>query len=102
MTSFINQTLKGVPQNYQSEILAKTQTVTIDDVLQSIRKYFLPLFDAKQSMVVAVTAPGKADEVAAGLAKEGFEVERRSMHIDESETDGSESESGSDDSDESQ
>ncbi|KAL1708664.1 Metalloenzyme, LuxS/M16 peptidase-like protein [Schizophyllum commune] len=102
LTSFVNQTLKGVPQNYQSEILAKTQTVTIDDVLQSIRKYFLPLFDAKQSMVVAVTAPGKADEVAAGLAKEGFDVERRSMHIDESEMDGSESESGSDDSDESQ
>lgn len=103
LTSFVNQTLKGVSQNYQSEILAQTQTVTIEDVLHSIRKYFLPLFDAKQSMVVAVTAPGKVDEIAEGLTTAGFDVERRALHIDESELEGSDSESGSesDESDES-
>jgi hypothetical protein len=53
-----------------------------------------------------VTAPSKADDIDAGLAGYGFEVERRTLEIDPSEMDGSESgsdsesdsESGSDES----
>ncbi|KAI9445287.1 Metalloenzyme, LuxS/M16 peptidase-like protein [Lactarius indigo] len=97
--SFTNQALKGVPQNHNIELLKKFQQVSKDDVLQVLRQYFLPLFDSSTSVVVSVTAPGKADEISKGLRDAGFVVERRALelepedgfeHEDESES-GSES-----------
>ncbi|KAJ4486251.1 Metalloenzyme, LuxS/M16 peptidase-like protein [Lentinula aciculospora] len=94
--SFTNQALKGVPQNYQMELLEKFQAVTKEDVLSVFRTYFLPLFEAKTSVAVVVTAPSKADEIDAGLVGYGFEVERRTLDIDPHEMEGSdESDSGS-------
>jgi Zn-dependent M16 (insulinase) family peptidase len=101
--SFVNQALKGVPQTHNIDVLEKFQDVTIDDVLRILNKYFLPLFDAKGSVVVSVTAPGKADEVADGLKAVGYSVERRTLDVepdegsDEYET-GSESGNGSENS----
>ncbi|KAI0307721.1 Metalloenzyme, LuxS/M16 peptidase-like protein [Multifurca ochricompacta] len=92
VTSFTNQALKGVPQNQNIDLLEKFQGVTKDDVLQVLRQYFLPLFDASTSVVVSVTAPGKADEVSKGLEDAGFIVERRTLEVETEETeDGSES-----------
>ncbi|KAI0068340.1 hypothetical protein BV25DRAFT_1875780 [Artomyces pyxidatus] len=96
LTSFMNQALRGVPQNDNIDLLEKFQNVTKQDVLDSLKKYFLPLFDSSSSVVVSVTAPGKADEVTQGLKDAGFEVERRTLQVEHDE-DGSEtgSESGS-------
>ncbi|KAA1467937.1 hypothetical protein DENSPDRAFT_833113 [Dentipellis sp. KUC8613] len=94
--SFTNQALKGVSQNYNVDLLEKFQSVTKEDVLQSLRTYFLPLFDASSSVIVSVTSPGKTDEVAQGLAGMGFEVSRRTLEVEPDE-DGSESGSGSED-----
>ncbi|KAJ4001026.1 Metalloenzyme, LuxS/M16 peptidase-like protein [Lentinula boryana] len=97
VVSFTNQALKGVPQNYQVELLEKFQAVTKEDVLSIFRSHFLPLFEAKTSIAVVVTAPSKADEIDAGLSGYGFEVERRNLDIDPEELEGSdESDSGSD------
>ncbi|KAF9069136.1 Metalloenzyme, LuxS/M16 peptidase-like protein [Rhodocollybia butyracea] len=96
IVSFTNQALKGVPQNYQVDLLENFQAVTKDDVLAILRSHFLPLFDAKSSVAVVVTAPSKADDIDAGLAGYGFEVERRTLEIDPNEIDGSESDSDSD------
>ncbi|KAH9064309.1 Metalloenzyme, LuxS/M16 peptidase-like protein [Lactarius vividus] len=97
VTSFTNQALKGVPQNHNIELLEKFQQVSKDDVLQVLRQYFLPLFDSSTSVVVSVTAPGKADEISKGLKDAGFVVERRALELEPE--DGSEhedeSESGS-------
>ncbi|KAI0271378.1 Metalloenzyme, LuxS/M16 peptidase-like protein [Gloeopeniophorella convolvens] len=95
VTSFTNQALKGVPQNYNTELLEKYQAVSKDDVLRVLRQYFLPLFDASSSVVVSVTAPGKADEVAKGLEDAGFTVLRRTLEVEPAE-DGSEDDSDSD------
>jgi hypothetical protein len=78
--------------------LERCQAVTKQDVLDSLRTYFLPLFDPSSSVVVSVTAPGKADEICQGLQAAGFEVERRTLEADaDGEESGSEdSESGSD------
>ena len=63
-----------------------------------MQQYFLPLFDASTSVVVAVTAPGKAQEISKGLKDAGFVVERRTLEVDREEEgeggdSGSESES---------
>lgn len=63
-----------------------------DDVLRVLQQYFLPLFDASTSVVVSVTAPGKAHEISKGLKDAGFVVERRSLEVDHEE-DGAESDS---------
>jgi hypothetical protein len=89
--------LKGVPGTYQVDLLEKFQAVTKEDVLAALRAHFLPLFDSSTSVAVVVTAPSKADQIGAGLASAGFDVEKRTLEIDPSEfleEDGIDSESG--------
>ena len=74
--------------------------MTKQDVLDSLRTYFLPLFDPSSSIVVSVTAPGKADEISHGLQEAGFEVERRTLKVEPEEMGGEES--GSEDGSESE
>lgn len=81
-TSFTNQALIGVPQNHNIDLLEKYQNVSKDDVLRVLRQYFLPLFDCSTSVVVSVTAPGKADEISKGLKDAGFVVERRTLELE--------------------
>jgi Zn-dependent M16 (insulinase) family peptidase len=95
VTSFTNQALKGVSQNEHINRLEKFQEVTKDDVLRVLRQYFLPLFDASSSVIVSVTAPGKAHEISEGLKDQGFAVERRSLEVDHEDESESGSESGS-------
>ncbi|KAK7463673.1 hypothetical protein VKT23_005614 [Stygiomarasmius scandens] len=83
--SFNNQALKGVPQNYQVDLLEKFQAVTKEEVLDIIRKYFLNLFDSSSSVALVVTAPSKADGIDAGLTDHGYSVERRTLEVDPSE-----------------
>ncbi|RDX52049.1 hypothetical protein OH76DRAFT_1345727 [Lentinus brumalis] len=85
LMSFVNQGLKGVSQDYNIELLEKYQHITKEDVLAALKKYFLPLFDSSSSVAVAVTAPGKADEVFEELGKIGFEVERRTLQVEADE-----------------
>lgn len=89
MESFTNQALKGVSQDQNTDLLEKYQEVSKDDVLRILQQYFLPLFDASTSVVVSVTAPGKAQEISKGLKDAGFIVERRTLEADHDE--GSES-----------
>jgi Zn-dependent M16 (insulinase) family peptidase len=98
VTSFTNQALKGVSQNQNVELLEKFQETSKDDVLRVLRQYFLPLFDASTSIVVSVTAPGKAHEISNGLKDAGFLVERRTLEVDHEVESESGSESGSEES----
>ena len=96
--SFTNQALKGVSQNHNTDLLEKYQEVSKDDVLRVLKQYFLPLFDASTSVVVSVTAPGKAEEISEGLKDAGFDVERRTLEVEHEDEGESESESESDES----
>jgi Zn-dependent M16 (insulinase) family peptidase len=94
--AFSNQALKGVPRDWNVQVLESLQAVTKADVLTVLEKYFLPLFNSATSVATVVTAPGKADEIAKGLTAEGFEVEKRTLQVDPEEMEDGE-ESGSDD-----
>jgi len=101
ITSFTNQALKGVSQDQHLTLLKRYQSVTSDNVLDALQKYILPVFDSSSSTVVAVTSPSKVDQIAEGLASYGFEVEKRTLEVEQdgdgSDDSGSYSESGSDD-----
>ncbi|KAF7436910.1 hypothetical protein PC9H_003744 [Pleurotus ostreatus] len=100
IASFSNQALKDVPQNFQIDLLEKYQKVTKEQVLEVLKKYFLPLFKAESSVAVAVTAPSKSGPIAAALSEHGFDVDSRSIQVDAKELEeGSESSEGSEDED---
>lgn len=90
LVSFSNQTLKDVSQNYNIELLENFQAVTKQDVLDSLRTHFLPLFNPSSSVAIVVTAPGKTEEIGKGLSAAGFAVEYQSLQIDPDEDDQSE------------
>ncbi|ETW86965.1 Metallo peptidase M16 [Heterobasidion irregulare TC 32-1] len=104
-SSFTNQALRGVPQNYNIDLLKKFELVTKEDVLYALRKYILPVFDPATSVVVSVTAPGKTEEITQGLTAIGYEVEMRTVDVgregefesDEEESDDEGSSTGSSD-----
>lgn len=96
LSSFTNQALKGVSQNYSIDILEKYQAVTKEDVLRCLKTHYLRLFDPKTSVAIVVTAPGKADEIAEALGKKGFEVQKKTIEVEEG-ADGEGESSGEDD-----
>lgn len=96
----MNQAFKGLPQNYNVELLEKFRAVTKDEVLHALKTRFLPLFHPSSSIAVVVTAPSKASEISEGLTAIGFDVSQMTLEADADE-DG-ESDNGSEsDSDES-
>jgi transcriptional/translational regulatory protein YebC/TACO1 len=62
--------------------LEKYQAVTKEDVLTSLEKYILPIFNSSSSTVVVVTAPSKVSQVADGLKEYGFDVEKRTLEVE--------------------
>jgi len=103
-TSFSNQVLKEVSQDFGRRLLEQLQGVTIAEVQEAIRTYVLPLFDSSSSIAVVVSSPNKADEIKESLEGVGFDVEARTLNVpvdelmeadDDSDSDG-EDDSGSD------
>lgn len=85
INSFTNQALKGLSQDLNLQLLEQYQAVTKDDVLASLKKYILPIFNPSTSTVVVVTAPSKVDQIAEGLTGYGFDVEKRTLEVEEDE-----------------
>lgn len=77
--------------------------MTVQNVIDSLRIHFLPLFDPARSVAAVVTGPSKAIDVAHGLESVGFEVERREITgdawLDDAESNESGSSGGGDTSD---
>lgn len=59
--------------------------MTIEEVAAALKKYLLPVFDPTTSIAVVASAPGKVDEIARGLAEDGFQVEKRELDVDPDE-----------------
>lgn len=93
--SFANQVLFGVSKDFGREQLEKIKPVTKQDILESIKKYIVPIFDPATSIASVATGKAKADSLAKRFADQGFEVERRSFGEAEDGSD-DESHSGSD------
>lgn len=100
MSSFINQALKGLSQNENIEMLERYQAVTKEEILVAIKRYVLPVFDPQTSVAIVVTAPSKVTSVADDLTNAGYDVEKRTLEVEEDsdidmEESGSDNDSGS-------
>ena len=96
VSSFVNRGLKGLSPNHNVELLEKYQAVKKEDVMRCLKDYVLKLFQPESSIALVVTAPGKSDEISGKLREKGFEVEKRTIEIQDDEGDSDGSGSGSD------
>jgi len=91
LMSFNNQVLRGVAPDHHHQLLQRFRTVTKADVVSAIRKYVLPVFDPETSVAVVVSSPTKAEDIAEGLKKAGFDVESRTLELEGDDSDYSDS-----------
>ncbi|KAG8964223.1 hypothetical protein FRC00_003325 [Tulasnella sp. 408] len=89
--AFLNQALKGVPQDFGRKMLEKMQSVTIEDVKRVLGQYVLPCFQPESSVAVVVSSPAKANDIAEQFTKAGFDVESRVLDVGADEADSSDS-----------
>jgi len=85
LLSFVNQGLKGLPPGHNVELLEKYQAVKKEDVIRCLQSYIVKLFQPRSSIALAVTAPGKVDEIAEKLGQKGFKVEKRTIEVPDDE-----------------
>ncbi|GAA5858806.1 hypothetical protein JCM8547_004996 [Rhodosporidiobolus lusitaniae] len=76
--SFCNM-LADRPTNFSQVFLKRVKHVTPSDVQKVIKKWVLPLFFPKSSIVTATTTQDQEDKLAGELQKLGYEVEKRSL-----------------------
>ncbi|WVO17244.1 hypothetical protein L204_104936 [Cryptococcus depauperatus] len=79
--SFLNEALKGLGKNADQELLKQIPNVTLQQVRDTIAKYFSPLFEAKSSIGALSVSTSKFVEVEEGLRKLGFETERKDLPV---------------------
>ncbi|MBW0474952.1 hypothetical protein O181_014667 [Austropuccinia psidii MF-1] len=78
--AFANVALKGVPSDFARNLLQKMMAVSVEDVIEVIRRYILVLFDPKHSSAALVCSAIKASETAQALQKIGYSVEQSAMN----------------------
>lgn len=94
--------------NYKAVLIEKLKKVTADDLLETMNKYIMPLFEANSSVLFTCVPTTKSNEFEQFLTKQGYKVEVEEINSvegaeleteseTESETDlDSDSDSGSD------
>ncbi|PLW42340.1 hypothetical protein PCANC_10506 [Puccinia coronata f. sp. avenae] len=71
--------LKGIAKDALRQQLEQAKAVTREDVLATIKKYVLPIFEPKSSLAAVACAAPKAQLIADGFAAAGFHVDVRVM-----------------------
>ncbi|KAG8964008.1 hypothetical protein FRC03_002292 [Tulasnella sp. 419] len=81
--AFKYQTFQSLPLDHARQLLEKIQGVTLDDVKAALQEYILPLFNPESSIAVIVSAPSRSDSIAEQLTSAGFDVERRTLDVED-------------------
>lgn len=98
-STFTNMALKGIEKDASRQLLNKTKDITIDQVLKTIEKYFLPIFDARSSVAMVASSPSKAASTASSLKMAGYRVEQRELNVAPEEGSETDNMSATDDED---
>ncbi|MBW0466041.1 hypothetical protein O181_005756 [Austropuccinia psidii MF-1] len=78
--AFANLGFKSLPPDFSRNQLQRIMTVSVEDAIQAISKYILPIFNPKQSSAIVACSVTKAHETAQSLSKMGYSVEQRDMN----------------------
>lgn len=70
--AFVNQVVRGVGKDWNSQLLKKVKDVTEEDVRKVLRDVVGGLWDAEKSVVVVTSSRGKAEEIAKQFREDGF------------------------------
>ncbi|CAH7682774.1 Metalloenzyme, LuxS/M16 peptidase-like protein [Phakopsora pachyrhizi] len=71
--------LKGVSQNSSRELLDRSKNVTREDVIESIKRYLLPIFDPKSSSALISSSNTRASDISESLKSMGYRVELKEL-----------------------
>lgn len=93
-TAYLDEVLKGVGKDSNKKLLEKFPDITLDQIRSAIKVYLVPIFSSDSAIGAVTVSTGKVDEVEQGFKELGFEVERRTLPSLGGEEDGSEGESG--------
>ncbi|EGV63335.1 hypothetical protein CANTEDRAFT_98473 [Yamadazyma tenuis ATCC 10573] len=89
--------------NYRAKLVAKLKTITEEELVSVMNKYFKKLFEPEHSIVFTSIPSSKGEQVQSFFQKEGYEVEIEEVSNEdlelESEEEETESEGSSDESD---
>lgn len=77
--SFSSQVLRGIPKDWNKQMLRKIQAVKMDEVKEAIGKWILPLFDAKSANLVVTCANGMKEKMLENWTQAGFKVEVKDL-----------------------
>lgn len=77
--AFVDVALKGTSKDSLKQLLEKSKTVTTEEVLATIKKYLLPLFDAKSSLAAIASSANKAGQISDYLRSVGYSVEIKEL-----------------------
>ena len=69
--SFIDQVLLGAPKDWRKTFVSRVQDITKEDVRETLRRYFIPLFDPEKSVAVVASSPADSEKL---LTARGYEV----------------------------
>jgi len=71
--------LKGISKDALRQQLELAKSVKVDDVLWTIKKYLLPIFDPNSSLGALAVSATKSELIRAALADAGYAVEVRQL-----------------------
>ncbi|KAM3076092.1 hypothetical protein ACMFMG_006389 [Clarireedia jacksonii] len=72
---FVNSVIRGLDDNYDSEMLKKVRAVTVDEIKQVMKDVLLPSFQAGKSNVVVVCASSLEKNIGEGFQSLGYKTE---------------------------
>lgn len=91
-SKYADNILKKRGPNFNTKFIRELNNVSIEDLVRIMNKYFVPLFNSKQSAVFVSAHPTKVSELTEFFEKQGYdvEVEESTLQLDEEGDEGEE------------
>lgn len=101
-SKIINGVFKKRGTDYLSLFLKKLNTLTRDDIVYALKKYFVPLFSSQSSAVFACLPTSKLHSFEDFMSRQGYQITTEQINVDkerQQDDDSDYTESSEDDSD---
>ncbi|KAE9963138.1 hypothetical protein BLS_009605 [Venturia inaequalis] len=76
---FVNQVIKGIPKNWGSKILRHVRSVTVDELVDVMKEYLVPIFQPGKSDVIITCGSIMEEGLKKSFGEAGFKPEVRTL-----------------------